>query len=107
MSIGIRKNGVTHVEVNPGDIVLSKAGRDKGDYFVVMTVDGDYVQICDGRRRKVCKTKRKKIKHLGFGIGHSEYIENKLKNAQKVTNSEIRRELSEYYSANEIHEGEC
>lgn len=86
------------MEAIPGDIVYSKAGRDKSGHFVVMSVEGEYTQICDGRKRKTDKPKRKKLKHLCLGVGHSEYIENKLRNGERVTNPELRRELSEYNS---------
>lgn len=89
------------MEAKPGDIVCSKAGRDKTGYFVVMSVDGDYAQICDGRKRKTDTPKRKKIKHLCLDLGHSVYIENKLNNGERVTNSEIRRELIEFNSERE------
>lgn len=95
------------MEANPGDIVCSKAGRDKFGYFVVMSVDGDYAQICDGRKRKIQRPKLKKIKHLRLGLGHSDYIENKLRNGDKVTNSEIRRELIELNSVEPDFEREC
>ena len=49
------------MDIGPGSIVYSKAGRDKGNYFVVMSVDGEYVNICDGKGRKIDKPKRKKI----------------------------------------------
>ena len=84
------------MEVLPGDIVYSKAGRDKDNYFVVMSVEDNYANICDGRRRKTDRQKRKKIKHLGLGAGHSDFLANKLKSGDKVTNSELRRELFEY-----------
>lgn len=84
------------MDVIPGDIVYSKAGRDKNGYFVVMSVDNDYVFVCDGRKRKTDKQKHKKIKHLGLGIGHSLHIEKKLLAGEKVTNAELRRELDEY-----------
>ena len=84
------------MEVFPGDIVYSKAGRDKNGYFVIMSVDGEYAYICDGRKRKTDSQKRKKIKHLELGIGHSQYIEKKLLAGEKVTNAELRRELYEY-----------
>lgn len=84
------------MEVSPGDIVYSLAGRDKGNYFVVMSVSENYAFICDGRNRKTDKSKKKKIKHLKTGLGHSDYIEKKIKNGEKVSNSEIRIELDSY-----------
>ncbi len=47
-----------------GEIVQSLAGRDKGKFFSVIKIDGEYVYIADGRTRKVSTPKRKKIKHL-------------------------------------------
>ena len=46
-----------------GRVVLSKAGRDKGHYFVVMEVlDECHVAIANGCQRKVDNPKKKKIK---------------------------------------------
>ena len=83
-------------DVVPGDIVYSKAGRDKDNYFVVMSAFDNYVFVCDGRKRKTDRQKRKKIKHLTLGIGHSQFLANKLNSGEKVTNTELRRELFEY-----------
>jgi ribosomal protein L14E/L6E/L27E len=48
-----------------GLAVHSKAGRDKGRFFVVLALEGDYALIADGDLRKIDKPKRKKLKHLG------------------------------------------
>ena len=52
------------MDIGPGSIVYSKAGRDKGGYFIVMSQTGEYISICDGKGRKTDKPKRKKIKHV-------------------------------------------
>ena len=52
-------------EIKEGNIVFSKKGRDKGHPFVVLlSLDSDFVLICDGDRRKVDHPKRKRRKHL-------------------------------------------
>ena len=84
------------MQITPGDIVYSKAGRDSGEYFVVVAVEENYAYICDGRSRKTDRPKKKKIKHLKCGLGHSEYISQKLESGGKVTNSELRIELRPY-----------
>lgn len=84
------------MEPSAGDIVYSKAGRDKGKYFVVMAAEEEYVYISNGTTRKSDKPKKKKIKHLKFAYGNSEYLYNKLIKGEKVTNTELRRELQEY-----------
>lgn len=47
-----------------GQIVKAKAGRDKGNYFVVVKVEEKYVYICDGKSRPVDRPKKKKLIHL-------------------------------------------
>ena len=101
---------MTFLEANPGDIVYSKAGRDKSSCFVIISVEDNYARICDGRRRKADNPKLKKLKHLKLGAGHSDYIAGKLANAEKVTNSELRREIDEFVqtlSEQNISEREC
>ena len=49
-----------------GQIVCSKAGRDKG-YFMVVVEEGDgFVFVCDGKERPLERPKRKNIKHIAF-----------------------------------------
>jgi len=48
-----------------GRLVISKAGRDKGRYFCILSViDEHFVSIADGDLRKIETPKKKKIKHL-------------------------------------------
>ena len=51
--------------LEPGEIVRSKAGRDRNRAFVVLEVlDADYVLLVDGRLRTLDRPKKKKRKHL-------------------------------------------
>ena len=50
--------------VKCGDLVLSKAGRDTGEIFLVVSVDDKFAYLVDGRYRKVNNPKKKKLKHL-------------------------------------------
>lgn len=84
------------MDVVPGDIVYSTAGRDEGKYYVVMKTEDVFAYVCDGRKRKCDRPKKKKFKHINGGVGHSIYVENKLISGEKVTNTELRRELVEY-----------
>ena len=54
----------TQGKIQVGEIVLSKAGHDKGELFLVKEIVGEYALICDGKTRKASKPKKKKIKHL-------------------------------------------
>jgi ribosomal protein L14E/L6E/L27E len=47
-----------------GQIVYSKAGRDKGRAFAVVKSEGGYLYLADGKLRKIEKPKKKKIMHI-------------------------------------------
>lgn len=51
--------------IRPGDIVISKAGRDKGRPLVVLeNIDENFVLLVDGDLRPLEKPKKKKLLHL-------------------------------------------
>ncbi len=84
---------------NVGDIVLSKAGRDSGKYYVVVSKEDNFVFICDGDLHKTDKPKKKKTKHVEASGSASEYIAAKLAEDAKVTNNELRRAIQEFEEA--------
>ena len=49
-----------------GQVVLSKAGKDRGSLYAILLEDEEFAFIADGRLRKVEKPKRKRKKHLSF-----------------------------------------
>ncbi len=79
-----------------GDIVLSKMGRDSGRYFVVVSVQDNFVFICDGDLHKADKPKKKKNKHVKATGSSNAYVAAKLSEEIKVTNTELRRAISEF-----------
>jgi len=83
-----------------GDIVLSKAGRDSGKYYVVVSTEENFVFICDGDLHKNDKPKKKKIKHVKKTNGVSEYIAAKIAEGSKITNTELRRAVQEFEDSN-------
>ena len=54
------------LELVKGCVVKVKAGRDKDKFFVVVDFNDKEAFICDGRRRKVSKPKKKNIRHLAL-----------------------------------------
>ncbi len=80
-----------------GDIVVSKAGRDKDKHFVVLaTVDEQFVLVADGDLRRVDNPKRKKWKHLENTGNASLFIQEKLSAGVRVTNPDLKKELAQY-----------
>ncbi|MDR0856633.1 MAG: KOW domain-containing RNA-binding protein [Clostridiales bacterium] len=83
--------------VRLGQVVKSKNGRDAGKYFLVYALaDDGYVALADGRYRKTAAPKRKKTKHVEVLPEIKEGIAEKLKNHQKVFDSEISSALKIY-----------
>lgn len=50
--------------IRPGSIVRPTAGQDQDRYFVVQSVEGCWVQLSDGKKRKLEHPKRKKLCHI-------------------------------------------
>lgn len=77
-----------------GRVVFSKAGRDRGHYFVVVDVlDEEYVAIANGCQRKVDHPKRKKIRHLVAKPEVIEEIRDKISSKKRIFDSELRNKL--------------
>jgi ribosomal protein L14E/L6E/L27E len=47
-----------------GQVVISKTGRDKDRYMVVVKIETGYLYTADGKLRKLERPKRKNEKHL-------------------------------------------
>ncbi|MBQ7726613.1 MAG: KOW domain-containing RNA-binding protein [Clostridia bacterium] len=72
-----------------GRIVRSLAGRDKGYFLVVVSQDGNFLSVCDGKERPLARPKRKNIKHLALTntvLNRSEY----------ETDKQLRKALAVY-----------
>ena len=91
------------MKISVGSIVLSKAGRDKGRYFVVTeVVDENYVRISDGDLRKAEKAKLKKVKHLKFSGDNLPEFANMQNKDKGVVNAELRSALKAYKNTNSV-----
>ena len=71
-----------------GQIVCSKAGRDKG-YFMVVVSQNDEILVCDGKERPLERPKRKNAKHLSFTGTY-------LSDMDLTSNKKLRKALAVY-----------
>lgn len=78
-----------------GQIVFSKAGRDKKRAFVVVSCEGDYLFLADGSLRPLNKPKKKKIMHVQKTNLISEELSDKLASGS-ASDSDIVRCLSKW-----------
>ena len=82
------------MNIAKSNIVKSTAGRDEGDLFFVLDIQGEFLLLADGKSRRVDKPKKKKCKHVSFvGESHSVVAE-KIRSSEKITNSELRKALA-------------
>lgn len=82
-------------EVQIGQVVRSKRGRDKGKFFVVIGRENGYVLLADGKMRKVEAPKRKNSKHIqvtGYCLPMTAATG---ADTEVLSNNEIRRSLME------------
>ena len=84
------------MEVDKSSLIVSKAGRDKGQLFYVIDTDEQYVYLVDGKSRKLEKPKRKKRKHVRKLPQTDTRVAEKIRNGEKVLNSELRKELASF-----------
>ena len=77
-----------------GNVVYSKAGRDKGNYYIIVgVVDSNYVLLADGKCKKIQKPKKKKIKHLQLTNEVAYDIKESVVNKSYDSDSKIRKFL--------------
>ena len=76
------------------DVVISTAGRDAGSMFYVLEADDTWLLLTDGKGRTIEKPKRKKRKHTNKVLRSETRVAAKLRNGDKVLNSELRRDLA-------------
>ena len=82
--------------IKVGSVVLSTAGHDSGNYFVVVELENtEFVKICDGKNRPLEKPKRKKIKHIKDTYLVLEDIADKIISNKVIHNKNIKTALKE------------
>ena len=81
-------------DINISDVVVSTAGRDAGEWFYVIAEDPIYLFLANGKDRPLDKPKRKKRKHVQKVLRSETRVATKIKEGNKVLNSELRRDLA-------------
>ena len=80
--------------INISDVVVSTAGRDQGEWFYVIAEDPIFLYLANGKDRSLEKPKRKKRKHVQKVLRAETGVADKIRNGDRVLNSELRRDLA-------------
>ena len=81
-------------DINISDVVVSRAGRDEGQWFYVIGEDHDCLMLANGKDRPLDKPKHKKRKHVEKVLRSETRVAEKLRHGDKVLNGELRRDLA-------------
>lgn len=81
------------MEFEKGTVVVSKAGRDKGCFMVVLDEADGYVMVADGKERPLERPKRKNPRHL--------QKTNRRLSLEQLTNKKLRTALRNQGSTEE------
>lgn len=74
--------------IKPGMLAWSRAGHDKGNLYIVLRVEDDYVFLADGRIRTITNPKKKKRKHVQIKFQIPEELSEM--NMENLKNEEIK-----------------
>jgi len=86
--------GVDLPDLQPGQVVLSLAGRDRGRRMIVLkVVDDRYVLVVDGELRRLQHPKRKNRRHLQPQGAVAHEVARKVAEGRPVTDAEVREAL--------------
>ena len=81
-------------DITISDVVVSTAGRDRGQWFYVIKEEPQYLYLANGKDRTLDKPKRKKRKHIQKVLRSETRVAEKLRAGDKVLNGELRRDLA-------------
>ena len=79
-----------------GQIVRSRAGRDKGEWFCIVQVEEGFLYLADGKRRRLAAPKRKRSSHAELLGECDPSVQDRLRRNETVGNRELRRALAAF-----------
>ena len=97
-----KENEVISLEYQIGQVVYSKSGHDKGDVQMIVAVEGEYLFLADGRRRKLEKPKRKKKMHVQPTFYVEEDVAAKLQTGAYLLDADIKKALKKYREVRDV-----
>lgn len=83
-------------DIQISDVVISIQGRDQGELFYVIGLEGDFLLLANGKNRTLESPKRKKAKHVEKVLRSETRVAAKLLSGDKVLNGELRRDLAQF-----------
>lgn len=76
-----------------GDVVISEKGRYDGQRFFVVEEKDGFVYLCDGKKRKIDRPKKKRITHVRETGESSIAVKERLCGNRNAIDALMRKEL--------------
>ena len=84
------------MDLRRGDVVRSLAGHDKDSLFCVVSTEGDFLLLANGKERKLNSPKRKRVKHA-VRAGTSDHpVFSRIRSGEPVGDNELRKALAAF-----------
>ena len=93
------------MDIVKANVVISTAGRDKGESFFVLGTEGDFLLLADGKTRPVERPKRKRRKHAKLYRSDGGSLSGRIRSSEQITNSELRKAIAALRGGNQDQEG--
>jgi ribosomal protein L14E/L6E/L27E len=90
---------------SPGQLVISRAGRDRGRAYLVVAVDTRWVWVADGAVRDVRRPKRKNPRHLAPTGRVAEELAQLPPGAREWSNRRVREAVARLLGDGAVPEG--
>lgn len=90
------------MEYQIGQVVYSKCGHDQGDVQMIVAMEGEYLFLADGKRRKLERPKRKKKMHIQPTFYVEKDVAAKLQEGAYVLDAEIKKALKKYRKVQDV-----
>jgi Ribosomal protein L14E/L6E/L27E len=88
-----------------GQLVLSVAGRDNHQYYLIIGILNDYfIEVADGVKHRVAKAKKKNLKHVKIQMLVAKEIEEVILKGESVSDSQVNAAVQRL--KNELEERE-
>ena len=93
------------MDLRRGDVVRSLAGHDKGSLFCVVSTEGDFLLLVNGKERKLNSPKRKRVKHVQRAGTSDHPVFLRLRVGETVGDNELRKALAAFRDETTVKEG--
>ena len=80
-----------------GQLVTSTAGHDKGNIYIIIDEDENFLYLCDGKTKNQDNPKKKRKKHAEMIYAFAQdSLRNRLKSGERVYPEEFRTTIKQY-----------